>query len=202
MRKDLTCAVSRLFAGLAIPRERAVDGDEKRRLIALATLAVRCRSAVERDSHSREVELIPESEAPGRLALALARLLAGVTLIGAARPEAWRVVGKAALDCVPALRLRVIRVLSGASVAVDTTTVATAVRYPTQTTRRALEDLTAHGVVKRQSRGSGKADEWQLSNWTIKKCADACIAFPKMSEDDYVDQPSGAVTFPGKSEGR
>jgi hypothetical protein len=119
MRKDLTCAVSRLFSGLAIPGERTVDGDERRRLIALATLAVRCRSAVERDGHSREVELIPESEAPGRLALALARLLAGVTLIGAARPEAWRVVAKAAMDCVPALRLRVIRVLSGASEAVD-----------------------------------------------------------------------------------
>lgn len=65
MRKDLTEAVSRLFAGLAIPEEKTVDGHEKQRLIALATLAVRSRSAVERDSHSREVELIPESEAPG-----------------------------------------------------------------------------------------------------------------------------------------
>jgi hypothetical protein len=106
-----------------------------------------------------------------------------VTLIGADRTEAWRVVAKAAMECVPALRLRVIRLLSSASVAVDTTTVAMAVRYPTQTTRRALEDLAAHGVVGRQSRGQGKADMWRLSKWAVKKCADAEITFPEMSKE-------------------
>jgi hypothetical protein len=76
-----------------------------------------------------------------------------------------------------------------------------AVRYPTQTTRRALEDLTAHGVVKRQGPGPGKADMWQLSPWTVKKCADADITFPEKSEDDYADQRSGDDTFPEMSEG-
>jgi len=180
MRKELERAVSGLLANVQL-LPPTMDLVEKTRLVALATLAVRCRSAVERDGHTREVELIPESEAPGRLALALARLLAGVSAIGASRPEAWRVVAKVALDCVPALRLRVIHALAGAGT-VDTTTIANRVCYPTQTTRRALEDLTAHGVVKRSPQGQGRADTWRLSDWTARKCTDAGVTFPEMSE--------------------
>jgi hypothetical protein len=65
------------------------------------------------------------------------------------RGKGRRLEGRVGFDSGAALK--VIRMLSGASNVVDTTTVATAVRYPTQTTRRALEDLTAHGVVKRSS---------------------------------------------------
>jgi hypothetical protein len=82
MRKELSRAVSSLFS-TQIPRKRQAWNKETQRLIALTTLAARCRSAVDRDSHSREVELIPEPEAPGRLALALSRLLAGVSVLGA-----------------------------------------------------------------------------------------------------------------------
>jgi hypothetical protein len=181
MRKELSRAVGSLFNGLTLSQPEAIKGPEKARLVALSTLAVRCRSAVEREGYTREVELIPESEAPGRLALALARLLGGVTAIGASRADAWRVVSKVAMDCLPALRLRVMAMLAGASGAVDTATVATALRYPTQTTRRALEDLTAHNVVKRVSGGQGRADTWRLSEWTRQKCEDAGITFPEMS---------------------
>jgi hypothetical protein len=184
MRKDLSRAVGSLFNGLTLSQPEAIKGPEKARLVALSTLAVRCRSAVEREGYTREVELIPESEAPGRLALALARLLGGVTAIGASRADAWRVVSKVAMDCLPALRLRVMAMLAGASGAVDTATVATALRYPTQTTRRALEDLTAHNVVKRASGGQGRADTWRLSEWTRQKCEDAGITFPEMSDGD------------------
>ena len=184
MRKELERAVGGLFGNKPDLPAPALDPAEKSRIVALATLAVRCRSAVERDGHTREVELIPEAEAPGRLALALSRLLAGVSAIGASRLDAWRVVSKVALDSLPALRLRVIHMLAGAAGTVDTTTIANRVRYPTQTTRRALEDLTAHGVVRRISRGPGKPDLWRLSDWTVKKCSDAEITFPEMSEEE------------------
>jgi DNA-binding IclR family transcriptional regulator len=91
------------------------------------------------------------------------------------------------MDCVPALRLRVMRMLAGASGDVDTSTIALAVRYPTQTTRRALEDLAAHGIVHRLGKGQGKADRWRLSEWTIQRCADAGIVFPEMSEDKEIE---------------
>jgi hypothetical protein len=184
MRMELAAAVNGLFLNLQLPEHCIVEGDERTKLIALAAFTVRCRSSVERDGYTREVELIPEAEAPGRLALALARLLVGVTAIGAPRVEAWRVVSKVALDCIPALRLRVITMLAGANVPVDTTTVATAIKYPTQTTRRALEDLAAHGVVKRQPGGKGKADLWETSKWTEKKITAASINFPELSEEE------------------
>jgi hypothetical protein len=187
MRAELARAVRGLFVDLSLTGVPMLDDTERNRLIALATLTVRSRSAVERDGHTREVELIPESEAPGRLALALSRLLAGITVIGALRADAWRVVAKVSLDCIPALRLRVIQMLAGTESAVETITVATAVRYPTQTARRALEDLTAHGVVRRVSGGRGRADTWRLSDWAQKRLTDADITFPETSEEDNSD---------------
>ena len=77
-------------------------------LVALAVLAVRCRSAVKRDGRDREIELIPEPEAPTRLVVQLARLLAGLRRIGARDEQAWRIVRKVALDSIPDLRRNVL----------------------------------------------------------------------------------------------
>ena len=51
--------------------------DDEHRLVALTTLVARARSAVVRDSYRREIELVPDAEAPGRLIGALGRLLTG-----------------------------------------------------------------------------------------------------------------------------
>lgn len=74
-------------------------------------------------------------------------------------------VRKAALDSMPALRRAVMDVLVRESSEIPTTTLAEAVQHPTSTTRRALEDLTAHGVVVRRSQGQGKSDKWEASEW-------------------------------------
>ena len=59
MRRDLTDAVRSLFdAGLGTPRP--LSDAERARLVPLAALVVRCRSAVERDSYNRDIELIPK----------------------------------------------------------------------------------------------------------------------------------------------
>ena len=106
MRDELMQAVKAFFSNLEL-RTPLTDENDTARLTALATLAVRCRSAVERDSYSREIQLVPEPEAPGRLALALSRLLTGMRAVGVPNREAWGVTAKVALDCMPALRLRV-----------------------------------------------------------------------------------------------
>jgi hypothetical protein len=194
MRKELSRDVSNLFSGLTLNKPEALVGDEKTRIIALATLSVRCRSAVERDGRTRDIELIAESESPGRLVLALSQLLAGVTAIGAHRSDAWQVVTKVALDCIPALRFRVIQRLAEATRAMETAVVADLVNCPLQTTRRALEDLTLHGVVSRIGEGQGKGGLWYLSDWTKRKCNEGGITFPEMSEQEY------GSTFPEKSD--
>ncbi len=45
---------------------------------------------------------------------------------------------------------------------VETSAVAKAVRLPTTTVRRALEDLAAYKVVERASQGQGKPDIWKI----------------------------------------
>jgi hypothetical protein len=97
MRRELADAVSTLFTR-AHRNPRDLEADDVERLVALSTLTVRCRSSVERDGYSREIELIPESEAPTRLIVVLSRLLAGLDSINVEREEAWSVITKAALD--------------------------------------------------------------------------------------------------------
>lgn len=179
MREELAAGVGRLFSsGLATPA--ALSESDAERLIALTTLVVRARSAVERDGYSREVEPIPESEAPTRLVVVLARLLAGLDSIGVPRDAGWRVVLKAGLDSIPAIRRDVMNVLHGAD-ALETSKVGEAVSYPTTTTRRALEELEAHGIADRRTGGQGTAHMWSLSGFARQQLA-AATTVPETSE--------------------
>jgi hypothetical protein len=164
MRTELRDSVSGFFAGLELP-----EGEENRlteldveRLVALADFVTLARSPVERDTYStREIELVPDAEAPGRFVGMLAALFDGLKIIGLPPSEAWPLVRKVAFDSMPAQRRKVIEHLAEVD---ETTTTATAtlLGLPTTTTRRILEDLAAHDVVDRESGGDGKADIWRL----------------------------------------
>lgn len=155
-----------------------VRGDEEERLIHLAELAVRSRSAVERDSRTREITLIPQPEAPSRLVICLLRLLNAIEAIGADRAMSWQVVTKCALDSMPAIRRRVAEALL-ATDKVGAAVLGTQLGYPTSTTRRALEDLTAHGVAQRRKapkpgedddlENLGERDLWSLTEWARER---------------------------------
>lgn len=167
MRAALGGAVERALS--AVDADMLVapaDAPTTDRIVAVSTLAVRCRSAVERDGRTREVDLVPEPEAPARLALVLLRLWNALRAIGVDEAEAWRLVTKCALDSMPALRRRVLAYLLSRDVPASTTEVAERVDHPTVTTRRALEDLTAHGILTRHRPGERRADLWQPTDWT------------------------------------
>jgi hypothetical protein len=167
MRAELAAATKQWWDTLSMPTDPIqVNSTDRDFLIALSTLIVRCRSSVERDYHTREIEFVPDAEAPGRLARTLAQLLAAMTVIGVSEPERRRLTRKVGLDCVPALRRGALEHLAAGSGSQSTTQVGLALAHPTQTVRRALEDLAAHSVLARNSQGSGKADLWQLSDWT------------------------------------
>ena len=180
MRRELAEAVAGLFID-GLPREpRGLSDEDRERLVSLTTLVVRSRSAVERDGYSREIELVPGSEAPTRLVIVLDRLLAGLDAIGLDRPAAWQLVSKVALDSIPALRRSMLATLAERGGEPTTSELAEAVAHPTVTTRRALEDLAAHGVVDRHSHGQGKAATWMLPAWTRERYESA-MTFPEMS---------------------
>lgn len=175
MRKQLAAIVAELFTDAhtdPVPLSEA----EITRLVSLATLVVKARSAVERDSYSREIELVPGPEAPTRIITVLDRMLAGLDVIGVARADAWTVVTKLALDSIPALRLAIIYALMPGQA--DTNDISGKVRHPAQTTRRALEDLVAHGLVELERQGEGKAHLWSLSEFVLARLQ----VFPETSE--------------------
>lgn len=207
MRDELADAVSRVLANLDRDRLTApADDVTTERLVSLATLAVRCRSAVDRDSYSREVELIPEPEAPARLALVLLRVMNALCAIGVDEATAWALVGKCALDSMPALRRTVLEELIRTDEERSTPKVAEAVGYPTSTTRRALEDLAAHGVVARRSQGQGSADLWYVTDWTRDRWrtvpeksgveTEAAETVPEMSDNMHSEHENGAASGP------
>ena len=151
------------FSSLATPAPRPPA--ETERLIALATFVVRARSAVERDGYTRDIELVPEPKRRHGSSSSSTGSSPALTRIGCDRDHAFRVVTKAALDSVPALRFAVLDALHAAD-NLDTNVIAEAVRHPSTTTRRALEDLTAHGLVDRR-RGESEKDphRWTLTTF-------------------------------------
>ena len=161
VRKELSAAVAGLFQNLE-PGTFPIDDGTRDRLGALATFVSLARSAVIRDGYRRDIDLVPGSERPARLVLSLARLLYGMRTIGVSGAEAWRLVTNVAMDCLPDLRKRVFRFLQGRD-REPTSNIAGAVGYPTSTARRTLEDLSAHGILKRLTQGPGRSDEWELS---------------------------------------
>lgn len=183
LRAELRDAVSGFFSGLELDGRFPVFGtNETERLVALATLVVRCRSAVIRDTYqSREVELVPDAEAPGRLVGALGRLLAALRLIGVPEDQAWAIVVKTGLDSMPVLRRRILELLLATAGAQTTTDVAAVCDLPTTTTKRVLEDLTAHGVLRRHTAEKGEAHQWEAVAWTRRQYT-ACTK-PEMSEE-------------------
>jgi hypothetical protein len=180
MRRELRRAVAGFFEGLgSLPkRHPQLTEPERHRLIALAELAVRCRSAVERDSFTREVQSVPDAELPARLVKVLAQLLAGLKLIGVNRARAWHIIVKVALDSMPAIRRKVFNKLRGTESA---TIESLGLQCPDVTVRRALEDLRAHGVVDRSGAGHQKSDRWSLSLWARRQYETATGSFSEMS---------------------
>jgi DNA-binding transcriptional ArsR family regulator len=171
MRTELSAAVATLFEQRpAEPPERSEHDSE--RLVNLAVLVVRCRSAVERDGYTREVELIPGPEAPARLVIVLDHLLDGLLALGTAPEVAWHVVQTAALDSIPALRRKAMTALL-ADGEMRTAELAEAIGYPLRTSERTLDDLVAHGIAVVNRYGQGKPTTWQISEWTAKNYAAA-----------------------------
>jgi hypothetical protein len=169
MRSELALSVrAALEAADPVALVAPPSGDLAEELVLLSTLAVRCRSDVERDGYSREIVLIPEAEAPARLALVLLRLWNGLQAIGADLETTRHLVTKCALDSMPQLRRRVIEQLMEHG-RLSTPAIADLIGYPTLTTRRGCEDLAGHGVLERARGGSGKPDVWAVTTWVRER---------------------------------
>jgi hypothetical protein len=125
---------------------------------------------------------VQDAEAPTRLVKMLAQLWRACGVLGLDEGSGWDVVRRVGLDSIPKLRRAVLDVLAGQLMPLSTTMIAEAVEHPTRTTKRELEDLTAHRVVRRFARGKGKgnADTWEMTE-RMKGWLDT-IAVPALSQ--------------------
>ncbi len=190
MRKELADAVADVLAGVSIPKDMLPTGGDKGWISPLATLVARMRSAVERDGYLREIVQIPESEAPARLALNLKQMLDAARAIGLDEPAARDLVRKVGLDSTPVTRRRVFSMILGPS-GLTTQDVAGKLDYPDTTARRALQDLTGHGLAFRENKG--KADIWFVTELG-RKLHEKAFA-------DHEPNENGGSTVPEKPEG-
>ncbi len=185
MRAAIARATRLLLDDVDLHRPAVSLSDEEReRLIALATFAVRCRSAVDRHAYTREIERVDEPEAPGRLVLVLDRLLDALDRIGADRDEAWRVVTRTALDSMPTTRRAVVDVLLREPRRWTVNDFADEVgAYAPTTIRRILQDLAAHGVTESRVVGEHATVLWSASPWARDRWT---TAVPETSESLYL----------------
>ncbi len=181
MRAELAQAVKMLFAGLPkAPDRPELSAAERDWLINLSDFAVLCRSSVERDSFtpSKEIVLIPGAEFPTRMVKVLAQLFAGLLTVGVARERAWELVRKVALDCMPRIRRLIIGHLAAVEGEAKTADIATAIGIPTNTARRALEELSCYSLISRESRGGSAGDIWGMRDLARQSYA-AVVCLPQ-----------------------
>jgi len=162
MRDGLAAVTAGLLANLP-GQPHPLGPDVTSALVGLACLASQARSPVQRDWKG-EIELVLDAEAPTRMVKQLGQLWRACGMLGLCEADSWEVVRRAGIDSVPKLRGSVIRHLPRWSSPSTTTQVADAVDHPTRSALRALEDLSAHGVVTRITAGQGHAHTWALSD--------------------------------------
>ncbi len=198
MRDDIQNAIADFIAGINIPQEKALASEELRDHIAhLAAFCVKARSGIIRDGYStREIDLIPETELPTRLAKQLITLLSALYLVGSNSPEEdYELIWKIAMDSLPQKRRLVLERLIKEAGQLETAEVATKIGYPTNTTRRILEDLHGLKLVDREHEGQGHADKWQISDYA-KELLEKAVP-PSMKE---LIRPDIQESIPEKSD--
>jgi hypothetical protein len=153
---------------ITIPEEvPKIHKSLRRELIELANMATQARSAVERDwgSARKEMEFIHAREMPIRFATQLSMLGSAMMVMnqGSLEDADKNILYKIALDSIDQNRRLVLQTLAGYSTTV-TSGMAKKINYPTDTTRRWLEDCAALGLVQRLPalKGEGNADRWKL----------------------------------------
>lgn len=169
MREEIQNAFADFVSGIVIPSEETIIPEEtKNRIAHLSAFCVRARSGVIREGYSsREIELIPEAELPTRLSKQLITLYFSLSLIsGGFTDHDYELIYKIGMDTLPKSRKLVIDALLKADSYQETADIAMTIEYPTNTTRRILEDLHGLKLITRESQGRGYADRWVMNEET------------------------------------
>jgi hypothetical protein len=120
-------------------------------IVALADFTTLARSAVQRDKYTRDIEVAPSPEGPGRFARELAVLWTALETMG--HQDAVEFVRRVALDSITPARSAIISALA-ADGQLDTNQLLGRTRLSKSSNRRIIEDLTVLRIVVQVKRGS------------------------------------------------
>lgn len=167
MREEISGVVANFLNPLKIPPTLPTPPEElKERINYLSIFCVRARSGVIRDSfYTREVDLIPDPELPTRFPKQLLTLAVAFSLIngGEFSDDDYHLLYKIGLDSIPQKRRLILEILKEVNDYLETAEIAGKIGYPTNTTRRTLEDLHGLKLLDREHLGTGHADSWVLN---------------------------------------
>jgi len=151
MREELARAFAGALASAGNPDAVKVSEKAQDAIATLATFTTRLRTPVSRDRYSKDIDYLPEPEAPARFAKALVLLgkaLAAVRGKSSVTGEELQVLAHIALACVPSRRMAMLNAL--AAVEEGTTKAASlAANISTSSGKLILEDLMYLGAVDR-----------------------------------------------------
>jgi len=125
------------------------------KIAALGEFAVRGRTPIPRKGNSKTIVLIPQPESATRLPQQLCQLAKGSAMIGGravATEEDYRIARRAALDCIPAMRRKVLDVLIADGDVSDA-------HLPASTEQYVTEDLEVLGLLLPAKGLSFRAEE-------------------------------------------
>ena len=147
-----------------------VDKNMQRDVIALAELATRARSDVQRDFKTQEITEVLPPEMPTRFAGQLQTILQSFQIVHNYETGEFttteshiKVVNKIALDSIPTMRRITLQQLAQYE-SIETAGLATKISLPTNSVRRYLQDLTALEIVDRTSGRGSQGDKWTIKD--------------------------------------
>lgn len=128
-----------------------IPTDIQQRLAALASICVKARSHITRNRQNRDVEYMPEPEAPARLVKQFVLLAQGLAWVrdGVEVNEGdFKTVFRVGMDSLPIVRAKIIQLLIDSSIIkLDQVTEQTSI--PNTTANRTLEDLVCLGLLEK-----------------------------------------------------
>lgn len=171
-RDDLRLLMRSFFEGLdlrfgKLEKRREFTDAEIVRVIAIAGVAARCRSAVTRDGYSKEITTARETESETRIATALGQLLVGLDMIGIRRNERYKLIARVAMDSMPKLR-RIAIEMAQQPEGATFREMAKAMGCSVSTAQRTVEDLAVHGVLEKHRKvhvTRVKPTDWMWREW-------------------------------------
>lgn len=173
IRSDLKNAVSEFFNSIEVPKTVRLSQSLIDRISALATFVASARSPVLRHYYSREIEIVPDVEAPNRIAKQLSLLATALSIFtGEKTDENYGIVLKAGFNAVPRNRLIVIRYLTDKNSA-STAEIAGQIGVGSRVAFRILEELEIRQVLS-SDRNKGI---WYLSDIARELMRDGIIQF-------------------------